>query len=334
MKTRRVLGAAMLLAALAFARGGSALEGGAPAPDSKFAYVVWLPDDCTGIVVAPGLLAYTAHCGSRRSRGAFGLHARESFPLEACREYDDWSLSNGMDVAFCRFAASSELAPGPRLATGAELTRLVPGQNLTLVGYGGVSQHRRSTASARLLHVGTTVVLDTHRVCPGDSGGAVLSELHGESVLVGMISAKPRNVAPCGRGRTHAVRADRLNEWIAAASSPIALRVSLSGEPPALPVARDAPRGVKEKSPTRSGSLPNGGAALAVTAAVFALLYGFWRIRKLLPSPLRQQQRVARSDRVLEQPYDLDSGASFFEERGAIEDHCELDEARQQVARQ
>ena len=53
-----------------------------------------------------------------------------------------------------------------------------------------------------------------------------------------------------------------------------------------------------------------------------------------LPSPLRQQQRVARSDRVLEQLYDLDGSASFLEERGAIEDHCKLDEARQQVPRQ
>ncbi len=176
-------------------------------------YVVFLPEGCSAVAVHPELLVYAAHCGRPQQHAYFGRSKAEQIRLSGCVEHPDWSLSNGYDMAYCSSMRSSQAFSGVRMASTDEIESLPREQPVTVVGFGLHANSVRSV-SARLTHVGTTLHLQAEGVCPGDSGGAVISRLGGEDKLIGIVSARLRSAEPCSMGVTYAVRADRLVDWL------------------------------------------------------------------------------------------------------------------------
>ncbi len=192
-----------------------ALEVGAAADGEEWDFVARIGQSCSAVTLPDGLVLFAAHCGIRNSQTLL-THLGETLQLTDCREPDDWSLSNGRDMAICAVESARTHAVSHRLATSDELQLLKEGAPLLLLGYGSSSNMGQASWGRATLarnSTGLMIQSDPVGVCPGDSGGPVLADINGERLIVGIISARPKQTVPCSPGITYAVRSDVIIEW-------------------------------------------------------------------------------------------------------------------------
>lgn len=222
-RLRRCLAAACILVAGHFIftpRTARALEGGAEAAGAGWDAVVRFGPGCSATILQNGLLLSAAHCGIRQRENTAISRGDSAMQIGSCREPNDWSLGNGLDVALCTLQQNGAPIKGLRLATSAELLSLKAGAPVILAGYGRDSSAKPraspnpSWGHATVLQVSTVLMVHSDSgVCPGDSGGPVLAEIHGERLIVGVISARLKQVQPCSAGYSYAARSDTALEW-------------------------------------------------------------------------------------------------------------------------
>jgi hypothetical protein len=228
--------------------------------------VVALPG-CTGVLLAPALVAYAAHCGTTSPDVVFGddvAAAVRRVPTKRCVAHPDAALGNGRDIAFCTLAAPVTDVEPLELLAAADAAELAPGISITQVGFGldaddGVFGSKRETAGV-LTTLGDDFVVQgtTGGTCAGDSGGPALvdlAELDGTRAsgwrVLGLLSAGTSY--RCEVSTDHYSSLDAVRDWLQSASG-IELPSSDSvAEPPAAagsasPACQLAPSGLSAGS--------------------------------------------------------------------------------------
>lgn len=102
-----------------------ALSGRQADTEGRWASVVALGERCSGVLVHPFVIAYTAHCGDQFSFASFqvGDAVSVDWPIAYCVVHPDGGAATGLDFAFCILEFPTEfLAPAqPALALNARL---------------------------------------------------------------------------------------------------------------------------------------------------------------------------------------------------------------------
>ena len=168
------------------------IYGGTPVQSCGWPSTVSMQGNCTGTLVAPQVVMYAAHCGAGFSSVRFGESIQGgpgfSAATEFCRTHPSFNgnnLGDGVDFAFCKLqqpVTDVEITP---ILMGCETSILVPGEEVTVVGYGnadngpyGVKREVTTTINS----VGNEAYVGGNGVgaCNGDSGGPVFIHLREE----------------------------------------------------------------------------------------------------------------------------------------------------------
>ena len=181
-----------------------AIYGGDSVAEGEWENVVALWD-CTGVLVAPSLVLYAAHCGTSVSSVLVGTDIRtprRSVRVSACRSHPDAALGNGRDVAYCVLAEPILNVPALELLDDEEAETVFVGMPVTQIGYGidenggAFGIKRRTTGTIESLGDDFIVTGVEGGTCSGDSGGPALVKLDrpGDSEpvdwhLLGLLSA-------------------------------------------------------------------------------------------------------------------------------------------------
>jgi hypothetical protein len=137
------------------ARTKESISGGAAVLPGAWPAIAWLDNGCTGVLVAPDMVVFAAHCGIEVTTAWFGdeltididdangiAAAREApdvtgIELGSCADFPNWSLASGNDVAYCFLAQTAvdagAIAP---MLFGCEKQAVAAGTDVTLVGFG------------------------------------------------------------------------------------------------------------------------------------------------------------------------------------------------------
>ncbi|MEM7160039.1 MAG: trypsin-like serine protease [Myxococcota bacterium] len=164
----------------------SPIIGGAAVPECGWPSAVGVvseTDLCSGTLLHPQLVVYAAHCGDGIAQVRFGESLQgpglqRAVPVEHCEVYPGGGPGSGDDFAFCRLGSPVDDVPIVPPLMGCELDVLVPGVEVTLVGFG----HDEWGDSGRKRQVVAPVVGFTEAgevkiggdgvdTCQGDSGG-------------------------------------------------------------------------------------------------------------------------------------------------------------------
>jgi hypothetical protein len=210
---------------------GRPIFGGTPVADGQWANVVAV-NPCTGVLLAPSLVAFAAHCGTDISEVLFGNDVATPIlrvSTERCVAHPDASLGNGRDIAFCTLAEPvTGIAPLEIFATK-DAVALEPGIPITQVGFGldtdeGVFGVKRET-TGMLATLGDDFVVQgtTGGTCAGDSGGPALVRLDAidagrpdEWRVLGLLSAGTSY--ECEVSTDHYTSLDAVVDWLESTS--------------------------------------------------------------------------------------------------------------------
>jgi hypothetical protein len=200
---------------------GQPIVGGGEVAPIDFPAVVSL-GGCSGTLVHRRLVLYAAHCGTAMSEVRFGVDAarpERTVATDFCNAYPSATLGDGSDLAYCVLAEDVRDVQPARLLAGCEEPELVPGRDVTLVGFGiaadGGEYGTARSARATIDEVGDELLIAAGGVdtCRGDSGGPVLMEVaSGELRVVGVTSAGTSR--RCGEGVAHYVNVARKLGWL------------------------------------------------------------------------------------------------------------------------
>jgi hypothetical protein len=182
----------------------SPLYGGTVVGASAWPNVVQLDDSCTGVLLAPSLVVFSAHCGPfvavARANG-------QEVATKRCAVYPK-GMPGGTDMAYCVLEHGFEGVELVGPALGCEVDAIVEGAPITLVGYGyGEEQGSFGTlrvATSQVMAVSSEVMVRSEVVgtCAGDSGGPAFIEVPdsgGSSLrLVGVLSGSESTTCEAG----------------------------------------------------------------------------------------------------------------------------------------
>jgi hypothetical protein len=198
-----------------------ALYAGAALARCQWTNVVALDLACSGVLLAPDLVVYAAHCGTTFTRV---WSSSQEVGVRDCHALPGAALG-GTDIAYCRLARSFSAAIVPP-ATGCEDSAVQPGTSVVMVGYGidspdGQFGIRRASAGVISSVAGDEIVVGglSAGICPGDSGGALLAEVPDPASasglsyrVVGIASASP--AGPCRPSDSHYARIAPRLAWL------------------------------------------------------------------------------------------------------------------------
>jgi hypothetical protein len=165
------------------------IYGGTPVESCGWPSTVSMQGSCTGTLVHPQVVVYAAHCGSGYGSIRFGETIQGgpgfSAPVEFCRTnpaFNGNNLGEGVDFAFCKLAqpvTGVEIVP---ILMGCETSILVPGEQVTVVGYGNADNGPygiKREVTTQINSVANEAYVGGNGVgaCNGDSGGPVFIKL-------------------------------------------------------------------------------------------------------------------------------------------------------------
>lgn len=203
----------------------SGILGGMPAARGAWPGVGWLDAGCTGVLVAPDLIIYAAHCGDAIEKVYWGqdlrvlpngtsldvVGAARAVGTKWCRTHPEGFPTSGSDIGFCVLEETGiEAHFFPRIATGCYREALEAGMEATLVGFGldatsTFGQLRATRAAIRRISREIEIGDAQMGTCRGDSGGPAFVDLRGDLTkgadwaLVGVLSSGVGDEA-CGQG--------------------------------------------------------------------------------------------------------------------------------------
>jgi hypothetical protein len=113
-----------------------AIYGGTEVAECGWPTTVSMEGGCTGTLVHPQVVIYAGHCPGVNTvwMGERVNQPWRSLPVEFCRAYPGGQ--QGTDFAFCKLKAPVLDVPLVPILMGCETELLVPGQQVTIVGYG------------------------------------------------------------------------------------------------------------------------------------------------------------------------------------------------------
>jgi hypothetical protein len=207
-------------------RDTAAIYGGARVTDGRFENVVALAT-CTGILVAPSVVVYAAHCGTSFHEALFGsdvVAPERRASLARCSAHPDAALGNGRDVAFCELSEPVLDVPPLELLDDAQAADVVAGAEVREVGYGLESDEgafgTKREGSGTIVTLGDDVVIrgTDSGTCSGDSGGPALvrvdADANGEDTFraLGILSAGTS--FDCGPSTDHYTNLRSVRPWL------------------------------------------------------------------------------------------------------------------------
>lgn len=180
----------------------SQIVGGVPAGTGAWPAVAWLDNGCSGVLLAPDLVVFAAHCGLNVSAAWFGdaltidvdddtgiAPAEDSgdvvkIAASRCEAFPNWSLASDDDIAYCalEYSTIAENAVPAPLADCAR-DEIAVGHQVTLVGFGrdvpDDPPGEKRTVVASIVDVGEEIQIGdaTHGTCAGDSGSPAFMNL-------------------------------------------------------------------------------------------------------------------------------------------------------------
>jgi hypothetical protein len=195
----------------------SAVYGGEPSPSCAWPSSVWL-GGCSGTLVHPEIVMYAGHCGDVIPTVYFGEdYADPQSPGDGFSVATEYCMTNpaadeaqtleefrATDFAFCKLAEPVLDVPIVPPLVGCETTILLPGVDVTLVGFGrdeedDVGVKRQVTTVLHYIDDQGVAVIggDGESSCNGDSGGPAYVQLpDGTWRAFGIVSGP--NVGSCG----------------------------------------------------------------------------------------------------------------------------------------
>jgi hypothetical protein len=262
-----------------------AIYGGTEVAECGWPTTVSMEGGCTGTLVHPQVVIYAGHCPGVNTvwMGERVNQPWRSLPVEFCRAYPGGQ--QGTDFAFCKLKAPVLDVPLVPILMGCETELLVPGQQVTIVGYGNADNgpygiKREVTTTINGIQSDEAFIGGNGKdSCQGDSGGPVYLQVNdgtwrvfgitsygGECGQGGYYSMMHKgmqwfeqesgiDLTPCHNGRRHLGAELRLPELPdrrprpAAASGPTAAAAALSGAS-APPAARPSTRPPTPTPPT------------------------------------------------------------------------------------
>jgi hypothetical protein len=177
---------------------GSAILHGAPAMHGAWPGVGWLDLGCTGVLVAPDMIIYAAHCGEDAHEVFFGEDvevnlegshitvsgAAASLATRWCKVHPDAYLSSGSDIAFCILeptGVDQRFIPPPALGCFHEAVGI--GTEAALVAFGlDDGAHplgKKRVVHAPVVNLGPEIEIGDGEAgtCAGDSGSPAFVKL-------------------------------------------------------------------------------------------------------------------------------------------------------------
>jgi hypothetical protein len=167
--------------------------------DARWSAVVNLGNKCSGVLIKPDLLIYTAHCGSG-FRTAFvpSSVGSTALPLSSCEVHPDGGAGNGFDIGFCLLRTPDRsVTPIPVASVAEAADALRPGDFVQIVGFGqagdGLAPGTQRELRARIDEVDDKAIRASPEVgagiCGGDSGGPALIQAEDGTWRVGALAS-------------------------------------------------------------------------------------------------------------------------------------------------
>ena len=168
--------------------GSPPIVGGAPAALCQWPSAVLLFDEgllCTGTLVHPRIVLYAAHCGVDFTRVEFGERLGTGYVADVteCRRATTADRVGPMDHAYCELARPVDGVPIAPVLFGCEADILIPGREVTIVGFGENESEQAGVKRAAVTTFdgtdGGMLVIGSDGVSPsyGDSGGPAFVRL-------------------------------------------------------------------------------------------------------------------------------------------------------------
>lgn len=232
MRFRQSFLAAMVAGGVGLGSGATPAESAAPSEPAvtrgDHAVVALLSKGkpfCSGVLIAPRVVATAAHCIHRRPTGLSVFFGSEPLPLFGSRTGHEIHVIDSIVHPSYRFPAVEHDLALLLLEQAATVTptgrssarhRLRAGESVRVVGFGPASERDRRrvkrTSRAPLTKLGAaTLSFAGHsgarsRLCVGESGGPLLIELGDRELVVGINSHGKKNRGGCVASEAHATR--------------------------------------------------------------------------------------------------------------------------------
>lgn len=196
VKPRGMLAASVVASCLC-AGSAQAIWGGCADPIHQYSNVVMVGPGCSGVLLHPRLVLYSAHCGTAYSDIVIVTAAGpRPIPVVFCTAHPHARRHRQNDVAFCKLSREAESLVLVPLLSAKEGNELRAGQRVVISGFGqrrdGDQEQVRTYALSKVSRVldGLIEIGDEKASpCAGDSGGpALVSAKDGSRRVFGILS--------------------------------------------------------------------------------------------------------------------------------------------------